>query len=125
MPARWTKEEEEYIETEHARGCTIFGMALVLNRSRNAIYDRLSLLRKRKREQEAVSQMSGQIKKVKLGGKLQVSVDGNKLLVEASEGYCVAIAADEGGSVIWAYHPMSGWYVEGSMEHGGGTPDEQ
>lgn len=130
MPTRWTEEEEEYIRVEYARGCTLFGMALVLNRSPNAIYRRLlrrKNLERRNEEAKLAGIKSANIpnKTVKLSGNVDVGIEGNKLTVEATDGYCVTIVADAYGSEIWAYHPLSGWYIEGNMQHGGENPNEQ
>lgn len=52
MSRRWTADEEEYVWNEKRRGCSVFGIALVLKRSPSAVYRRIRMLEKREQERK-------------------------------------------------------------------------
>lgn len=54
-------------------------------------------------------------KTLKVGGHVTTTIDGNKLIIEATEGLCVATTADLEGGVVFMFHPLSGWYIEVDM----------
>lgn len=58
-------------------------------------------------------------KTLKISGKVEVAVEGNRLIITATEGLSVANLADTAGNVLWVYHPLSGWYIELDMRKSG------
>jgi len=63
-------------------------------------------------------------KTLTLSGAVEVKVEGNRLIIEASGGLTAAMAADARGQVLWMWHPLSGWYVEADMRKGVGEDEE-
>lgn len=56
-----------------------------------------------------------QDKTVKVSGKLNIQIDGDKLVITPEDGLASVVTVDENGSKAYFYHPLSGWYVELEM----------
>lgn len=58
-------------------------------------------------------------KKIKLSGKLSTNVQGDMLLVSASEGMVAVNVMDTEYMTLWMWHPLSGWLIHQRFEIGG------
>lgn len=62
---------------------------------------------------------------MKVGGTVEVSVDGRRLNVEAAGGLVMVSTMDTSGIVMWMWHPLSGWYIERDLRKGAqGAPQD-
>lgn len=60
-----------------------------------------------------------QNKTVKATGKANVTIDGDKLVInQEGSGLISVMVGDGDGAVAYMYHPLSGWYVEMDLRRG-------